>query len=64
MASIYTVKNQISTINKKSFESDSGPFEDEIYIKSLQEQNKNAPIFNGAFMKVKNYFLYSAKIME
>ena len=58
MASIYTLKNQSIISNKKLYESESGPFEDEIYINNLLEQNKNAPIFNGAFMKVKFYFLF------
>lgn len=53
MASVYSIKNQVNTSTKKPFESESGPFEDEIYIRSLKEQNKNAPIFKGAFMKVK-----------
>ena len=55
MVSIYTFKSQLSS-TKKLFESDSGPFEDEIYINNLKEQNKNSPIFHGAFMKVKYNF--------
>ena len=54
MASVFSIKHQLNTNSKKAFESDSGPFEDEIYIRSLKEQNKNAPTFKGAFMKVNN----------
>lgn len=54
MVSIYTHKNQFNSANKKPYESESGPYEDEIYINNLLEQNKNAPIFNGAFMKCHN----------
>ncbi len=69
MASIYTVKSQAYSTNKKLYESESGPFEDEIYIRNLKEQNKNAPVFNGAFMKVYLFFRNlinknSVKIME
>lgn len=53
MASVYSVKEPVNVVIKKPFESDNGPFEDEIYIRTLKDQNKNAPIFKGAFMKVK-----------
>jgi hypothetical protein len=51
MVSIYSF-NKNSSIIKKQYESDSGPFEDEVYIRNLFEQQKNNPIFRGAFMKV------------
>ena len=67
MASVYSVKSPENAVAKKIFESDNGPFEDEIYIRGLKEQNKNLPIFKGAFMKVKkilNFLFFSAKTME
>ena len=64
MASVYSLKNPVNEIAKKPFESDNGPFEDEIYIRSLKEQNKNAPIFKGAFMKVYINIIFSVETME
>jgi hypothetical protein len=51
MVSIYSFNNNSSLI-KNQYESNSGPFEDEVYIRNLFDQQKNIPIFRGAFMKV------------
>lgn len=55
MVSIYSF-NKNSSVIKTQYESNSGPFEDEVYIRNLFDQQKNLPIFRGAFMKVKLNF--------
>ena len=43
MVSIYSF-NKNSSVIKTQYESDSGPFEDEVYISNLVDQQKNLPI--------------------